>query len=97
MSNVVNVGLKAYCPEMGEKKPIAQIEATMSYSGAGHWFLDTPLELKGQGIKFLKKYKEDDFIKSSYYKVGWNSYKVTGKAFDKLKKIYAISKESLLD
>lgn len=96
MSKVVNVGLNIYCPEMGQKKPIGQMEATLSFRGT-HWFIDTPLTLKGRGITFIKTYEENDFVKKQYYKVGWNEYKVTQNAFDELKKYYAITKESLLD
>ena len=50
-------GVYQYTPEMGGAKPDCQMEASRGYYG-GHWFIDTPLEIKGRGITFLKKYTE---------------------------------------
>ena len=61
-----------------------------------HWFIDTPLELKGRGIELIKKYQEKDFC-SKDHRVGWNEYRVTNRAFEKLKEKYSISQECLLD
>jgi len=44
---IASIGLNAYCPEIGQKKPIVQIEG---YRFIDHLLLFTPLELKGPGI-----------------------------------------------
>ena len=88
-------GIYQYTPELGGQKPVCQMEASKGYYGK-HWFIDTPLELKGRGIEFIKKYQEKDFC-SKDHRVGWNEYRVTNKAFDKLKEKYSISQECLLD
>ena len=88
-------GVYCYTPEMGGQKPDCQMEASKGYYGK-HWFIDTPLELKGRGIEFIKKYQEKDFC-SKDYRVGWNEYRVTNRAFEKLKEKYSISQECLLD
>lgn len=53
-------GVYRYTPEMGGQKPECQMEASRGYYGK-HWFIDTPLELKGRGIELIKKYQEKDF------------------------------------
>lgn len=93
---VENPGAYCYTPEMGQKKPDCQMEASRGYYGK-HWFIDTPLEIKGRGITFLKKYTDKDFCTLGHYRVGWNEYRVTNKAFDKLKEQYTISQEVCLD
>lgn len=93
---VENPGVYCYTPEMGQKKPDCQMEASRGYYGK-HWFIDTPLEIKGRGITFLKKYTDKDFCTPGHYRVGWNEYRVTNKAFDKLKEQYTISQEVCLD
>ena len=42
-------GLHCYTPEMGQRKPEVKMEASLAYYGK-HYFVDTPLELKGRGI-----------------------------------------------
>lgn len=101
MSNVVYLsdrqkGLHCYTPEMGERKPVVKMEVTRAHYGK-HYFIDTTETLKGRGIEFIKTYKDGDFIRPNYYKVGWNEYMVTNNAFDKLKEQYSISMECLLD
>lgn len=88
-------GIYCYTPEMGGQKPDCQMEASRGYYGK-HWFIDTPLELKGRGIELIKKYQEKDFC-SKDHRVGWNEYRVTNRAFEKLKEKYSISQECLLD
>lgn len=88
-------GVYCYTPEMGGQKPECQMEASRGYYGK-HWFIDTPLELKGRGIELIKKYQEKDFC-SKDHRVGWNEYRVTNRAFEKLKEKYSISQECLLD
>ena len=89
-------GTYTYTPEMGQKKPVCQMEASRSYYGK-HMYIDTPLELKGRGITFLKKYESKELTAYGQYKVGWNHYQVTNRAFEKLKEQYTISMECLLD
>ena len=88
-------GVYCYTPEMGGQKPECQMEASRGYYGK-HWFIDTPLELKGRGIELIKKYQEKDFC-SKDHRVGWNEYRVTNRAFEKLKEKYSILQECLLD
>lgn len=88
-----NTGLKSYYPEMGEPKPESQIEAALSHYGK-HWFLKTPLTLKGRGIKHLATYTAITINNPA--KIGWHRYQVTEAAFDKLCREYAVSTESLL-
>lgn len=93
---VENPGLYCYTPEMGQKKPDCQMEASRGYYGK-HWFIDTPLEIKGRGIEFVKKYQEKDFCNPEDHRVGWNEYRVTNRAFEILKTKYSISQKCLLD
>jgi len=95
MSQIANLGLQLYTPEMGERKPIAQIEAIMGRGN--HWSLRTPLMLKGRGITLREVLTKDKLLKSGWYMDGWFSYWVTDRAFDKLKEQYSISCEMLLD
>ena len=77
------IGVTTFTPEMGEKKPIADIEAKLGYGGK--WRLKTRLELKGRGIKL---HEHDN---------GINTYYVTDLAFKKIENQYSISMECLLD
>ena len=93
------MSLKTYHPEMGEAKPEAQIEASMSHYGK-HYFLYTPLTLKpGRGIEHLGVYKASDLapVPAAQRKVGCNKYMVTCKAFDRICAEHAVSYEMLLD
>jgi hypothetical protein len=93
---LANTGLKCYSPEMKEKKPIAQIQATLSHYGK-HYYLKTPLELRGRGINFLSTFKSSDLTPHAQFMTGWNEYKVTENAFETICKKYAVSMELLLD
>lgn len=93
---VTGPGLYIYCPEMGEARPECQMIARMSYSGS-HYFIDTPLTLKGQGIKFLEVRESKNLTASGQFLVGWNRYKVTERAFKKLQEQYSISLENHFD
>lgn len=74
-----------WMPEMGQHKPAAQIEATLSHYGK-HYYLVTDLELAGRGIK-----------KTDTRQDGSKAYKVTIRAYETLERQYTISRESLLD
>lgn len=93
---IANQGLKCYHPEMHEKKPIAQIEASLGHYG-NHYYLRTPLALKGRGIQHLETYTAKDLTPQAQYKVGWHRYKVTERAFGAICSKYAVSMEMLLD
>ncbi len=91
-----NPGLYCYTPELGERKPKCQIEAHRIYFGTHHR-IDTPLELKGRGIKEDGVIQAKNPYSNQYYKDGWHKYIVTEKAFEKLQEQYTISQEILLD
>lgn len=91
------MSFQIYYPELKEAKPVAQIEAALSHYGK-HYFLDTPLTLPaGRGIEFIKTYKAEDLNQYGQRKVGWNYYKVTRSAFEKICQQYQVSCEALLD
>lgn len=90
----VTPGVFRYTPEMGQQKPEGcQMEARLSYNGK-HYFVDTPLQLKGRGITETTPV----WCKGSRKQLeNWKSYRVTPKAFEKLKSLYPISMECFLD
>lgn len=62
-----------------------------------YYFRNTPLELKGRGIK-KDGVKEAKNLRPNYqYMAGWFEYTVTERAFEKLQEQYTISQELLLD
>jgi hypothetical protein len=77
-------GAHIYHPDMHESRPNCQISASLSHYG-DHWYLDTDLELKGRGIRFIERTRRG------------NQYIVTERAFEQLKKQYSIAIECLLD
>ncbi len=81
-----------YHPEMGDKRPDVLIEARLGHYGK-HYFVDTPLVLSGRGVKYLGVFRG---IPGSR-KEGWQQYKLTEAAFDRLKEEYDIAYEMLLD
>ena len=86
-------GVHSYYPELGERKPEVKMEASLGYYGA-HYYVDTPLDLKGRGITPL----DASWVPGCQKEVeGWKSYRVTKKAFEKLKAQYPIAMERLLD
>ena len=90
-------GTYTYTPEMNQEKPYGcQMEARRAYYGK-HMYIDTPMQLKGRGIKLMRTYKANELTASGQYKTGWNEYQVTNLAFEKLKNQYAISMECNLD
>jgi hypothetical protein len=91
----------AYCPEMKEVKPDhrfydAEVQASYDYK---YQYITTPLELKGRGITFMGKIDPKNYISADRiaYKIGWNEYKVTRKAFEKLEGEIRMVRETLLD
>ena len=86
-------GVHLYTPEMGQRKPETIMEAQLSYYGK-HYYVNTPLELKGRGITE----QSANWIPGTRKQIeGWRSYRVTKRAFEKLKEQYPISMECLLD
>jgi hypothetical protein len=88
------MAFSSYYPEMGEKKPAGQIEASLSHDGK-HYFVYTPLTLSGRGVDFLGTETAETLIPGSY-RVGWHRYKVTLRAFDVICKQYSVTSEALL-
>lgn len=93
---VTGPGLYIYCPEMGESRPECQIMAKMGHYGT-HYYIDTPLTLKGRGITFMEMRESKNLTASGQFLAGWNRYRVTERAFQRLQEQYSISMESLLD
>jgi hypothetical protein len=86
-------GLHCYTPEMVQRKPDVKLEARLSHYG-NHYIVDTPLELKGRGITK----QEVCWVAGCKQQIeNWLSYRVTEKAFEKLKAQYPISMECVLD
>ena len=89
MKNVIS-----FMPEMGQKFP----EAVVGNAYLGHygnWYIDTPLNLKGRGIKLLKTYASSELTERGQYKAGWYSYRITDRALETLP--YQFAREALLD
>lgn len=87
----------SYCPEMGEAKPVdVQGNVTLSHNGK-HYFVETPLELCGQGISFEETLKSTNLTPLGQYKAGWNVYRVTHRAMKALKAEHSFARLSLLD
>lgn len=95
-SDKIAKGLHCYTPEMGQRKPNCQMMARLGHYGK-HYYIDTPLTLKGRGITHLGQLKSSDLTSFGQYKVGWHQYKVTTNAFDKLKEQYSVSMDIPLD
>lgn len=88
--------LAIYCPEMKEVRPEAtQIDAHLSHYGK-HYFLRTPLMLKGRGIVHQGVETAESLVPTAQHKAGWNKYKVTTAAFEAICEKYNVSMESLL-
>lgn len=87
-------GVYHYTPEMGQKQPEGcQMEAGLCYYGSHYW-VDTPIALKGRGITEI----EASWVEGCQKQIEhWRSYRVTKKAFEKLKEQYCISMECCLD
>ena len=89
------MALLNYYPEMNQDKPAANIEARMArYSN--HWYIKTPLELKGRGIRFENTLTPEQLTEQGQRLVGWHEYRVTDKAFETLCKKHDVVTECLL-
>lgn len=89
------MALLTYYPEMKETRPQAQIEARLGHYGK-HWFITTPLVLSGRGIVHIETLTESVLVPEAKHKIGWNRYKVTGTAFDKIQANHDVVVEMLL-
>lgn len=89
-------GLHIYTPEMGQRKPSCKMEATLGHYGR-HYYIDTTETLSGRGIEHLQTHTERDLTAAGRYKIGWNRYKVTVKAFEAIRARYPVSMASYLD
>ncbi len=54
MANIIYLedhcpGVTVYYPELGDRKPEVKMEASLGHYGT-HYYVDTPLDLKGRGI-----------------------------------------------
>ena len=87
----------AYTPELGQKRPIVDIEARLSHYGR-HYFIKSknPINIK-QGVKFLGKLNSSSLVPTAQRKVGWYEYQMTEKAFSKLCKKTNVGCEMPLD
>ena len=84
-----------YTPELGQAKPESvQGEVSLSHYGR-HYYVKTPLELKGRGITWSDTYTPANCNNPAKY--GWNTYRVTEKAMEKLNTQFDFAYESLLD
>lgn len=79
-------GTYLYTPEMGQKAPEQCEMVAGRYYYGNHYWIRTPLELKGRGIR-----------KDEPTRDGLNNYTVTKLAYSKLEKQYKIAYESNLD
>ena len=79
-----------YKSEMGEARPAGDIEASLSHSG-NHWYVQTALELKGRGIRLIQTLTSEILTPVGQRKVGWNEYKISESAMDKLQTQYTVT------
>jgi hypothetical protein len=81
--------MHCYYPEMNEKAPTeTQIEASLSHYGE-HYYIRTPLVLKGRGITHTKTLTPEDFPGGRM--AGWHCYRVTTAAMRKIEGQYVVS------
>jgi hypothetical protein len=89
-------GVHGFHPEMGEKRPEGQIEASLSHYGK-HYFLRTRLTLAGRGVKFRGTIKEGQVCgPRAATLIGMNEYQVTTAAFEAIGKKHSVTMEMLL-
>jgi hypothetical protein len=85
-----------YYPEMHEKRPdCSQIEARLGHYGR-HWYISTPLVLKGRGIRHLRTLTPEMLTPAGQRRAGWHEYEVTERAMSKLEAEYVVTTEMLL-
>jgi len=84
-----------YRSEMGEARPAGDIEARLGHYGK-HWYVQTALGLKGRGIQHIQTLTSEMLTLVGQRKAGWNEYKITESAMDKLQTQYAVTVEIML-
>jgi hypothetical protein len=90
------MGMHFHCPEMNEKaRGDSQIYASLGMYGE-HYYLSTPLVLKGRGIVHIRTLKADELTPAAKHKAGWHEYRATVKATEKLAERYVVAGELLL-
>ena len=83
--------MHCYYPEMGETKPAnTQIEASLGHYGE-HYYIKTPLALKGRGIVHTNTLTADELTPAAKHKAGWHQYRVTTAAMKKLAEMYVVA------
>lgn len=83
--------MHCYHPEMGETKPAdTQIDASLGHYGM-HYYLKTPLSLKGRGIVHMHTLTADELTPAAKHKAGWHEYRVTIAAMRKLEQTYVVA------
>lgn len=88
------MSFQTYYPEMNETKP-ENVQGDVSLAHYGkHYFVKTPLELKGRGISLEYVYTAENCTNPD--KFGWNDYRVTLKAMEKLNAQYNFAMVILL-
>ena len=88
------MSFQTYYPEMNETKP-ENVQGDVSLAHYGrHYFVKTSLELKGRGVTLEDVYTADNCNNPA--KFGWNRYRVTVKAMEKLNAQYDFAMEFLL-
>ena len=93
------MSILSYCPEMGQAKPEkthGNVQLARSRGGP-HYYVETPLTLKGQGIRFVEIIQSAHLTPRGQYKAGWNRYWVTDRAMKVLEAQYDFACENLLD
>lgn len=81
-------GAQVYYPELGHERPIADMEARLCHYGK-HYYVSTPLELKGVGIKLIDTHSDER-------RKGWRRYRVTLRAMEALERTHRVAIEALL-
>jgi hypothetical protein len=88
------MSFQTYYPEMNETKP-ENVQGDVSLAHYGqHYFVKTPLELNGRGVTLEDVYTADNCNNPA--KFGWNRYRVTVRAMEKLNARYDFVMELLL-
>jgi hypothetical protein len=88
--------MHGYYSEMNESRPAdAVIDAHLSHYGK-HYFIKTPLVLKGRGIEYRGTLKAEELTPMAQHKTGWHEYIVTLKAMERLEKEHKVAIEMLL-
>jgi hypothetical protein len=83
-----------FYPEMGGKPAEGALEARMGYNGKV--YIKTPRVLKGRGITLIEVLDRAHLVPQAKHKHGWNSYRLTLRAYEALCQREKVSMEVLL-